>query len=54
VVADNGSIYISATYNLYGFSHAMNSTNQLVPPAKSSWPMFRANAQHTGRVQKVN
>jgi outer membrane protein assembly factor BamB len=25
-----------------------------VPPANSSWPMFRANARHTGRVQPVN
>jgi len=36
------------------FLHAINSTNGLAPPAKSSWPMFRANARHTGRVQSVN
>jgi hypothetical protein len=24
------------------------------PLAKSPWPMFHANPQHTGRVQKVN
>ena len=36
------------------FLRAINSTNGLAPPAKSSWPMFRANARHTGRVQSVN
>jgi hypothetical protein len=36
------------------YLRAINSTNGLAPPAKSSWPMFRANARHTGRVQSVN
>jgi len=30
--------------------HAINSADRLAPPAKSSWPMFRANARHIGRV----
>jgi outer membrane protein assembly factor BamB len=50
VIGDNGTIYICDGM----FLHAINSTNGLAPPAKSSWPMFRANARHTGRVQSVN
>jgi len=26
----------------------------LGPPTKSSWPMFPADARHTGRVQSAN
>ena len=50
VIGDNGTIYICDGM----FLHAINSTSGLAPPAKSSWPMFRANARHTGRVQSVN
>ena len=50
VIGDNGTIYICDGM----FLHAINSANGLPPPAKSSWPMFRANARHTGRVQSVN
>ena len=50
VIGNDGTIYICDGM----FLHAINSTNGLAPPAKSSWPMFRANARHTGRVQSVN
>jgi outer membrane protein assembly factor BamB len=36
------------------FLRAINSTNGLAPPAKSSWPMFRGDARHTGRVQNMH
>jgi outer membrane protein assembly factor BamB len=36
------------------YLRAINSTNGLAPPAKSSWPMFRADARHTGRVQNLH
>ena len=35
------------------YLYAITSTNRLAPLAKSSWPMFHANPQHTGRVQIV-
>ena len=47
-IGSDGTIYVADGH----FLHAINSTNGLAPPAKSSWPMFRANARHTGRVQK--
>jgi outer membrane protein assembly factor BamB len=50
VIGDDGTIYVCDGMYL----RAINSTNGLAPPAKSSWPMFRANARHTGRVQSVN
>ena len=50
VIGNDGTIYVCDG----PFLHAINSTNGLAPPAKSSWPMFRANARHTGRVQSVN
>jgi outer membrane protein assembly factor BamB len=50
VIDGGGTIYVCDGKYLY----AINSTNGLAPPAKSSWPMFRANARHTGRVQRVN
>ena len=50
VIDGGGTIYACDGKFLY----AINSTNGLAPPAKSSWPMFRANARHTGRVQSVN
>jgi outer membrane protein assembly factor BamB len=50
VIGRDGTVYACDGNRLY----AINSTNGLAPPAKSSWPMFRANARHTGRVQSVN
>jgi outer membrane protein assembly factor BamB len=50
VIDSSGTIYVCDGKFLY----AINSANGLAPPAKSSWPMFRANARHTGRVQSVN
>jgi hypothetical protein len=41
-------IYLPDARNLI----AMAVTNG-APLAKSSWPMFRANPQHTGRVQNA-
>jgi hypothetical protein len=46
VIGDDGVIYVGDGRNLYSFA-ATNSASL----AKSSWPMFRANARHTGRVQ---
>jgi outer membrane protein assembly factor BamB len=43
--ADNGTIYFDCGPDLV----AVTPTNA-APPAKSPWPMFRANPQHTGRV----
>ena len=48
-VGGDGTIYIAEENCL----HAINSTNRLAPLAKSSWPMFRANPRHTGRVGMV-
>ena len=48
VIGDRGAIYFPAGKCLY----AINPASSLPPPAKSSWPMFRANARHSGRVQK--
>jgi hypothetical protein len=45
-ISSDGTLY-AATDN---YLHAINSTNRLAPLAKSSWPMFRANPRHTGRV----
>jgi outer membrane protein assembly factor BamB len=50
MIGNDGTIYVCDGM----FLHAINSTSGLAPPAKSSWPMFRANARHTGRVQSVN
>ena len=50
VIDAGGTLYLCDGINL----RAINSTNGLAPPAKSSWPMFRADARHTGRVQNVN
>jgi hypothetical protein len=46
VIGGDGMIYIGCNQRLY----AVSPPNRL-PPAKSPWPMFRANARHTGRVQ---
>ncbi|MEI9863359.1 MAG: PQQ-binding-like beta-propeller repeat protein [Limisphaerales bacterium] len=47
VIDESGVIYFGDGRNLYAFV-----TSNSVPLAKSSWPMFRANPRHTGRVQK--
>jgi outer membrane protein assembly factor BamB len=46
VIGDKGMLYVCDGV----FLRAINSTNSLPPLAKSSWPMFRANPRHTGRV----
>ena len=46
-IGKDGTVYIAEADWLV----AINSTHRLAPPAKSSWPMFRANARHTGRVE---
>jgi hypothetical protein len=45
-IGKDGTIYVA---NL-AYLCAINSTNQLAPLAAGSWPMFRANPRHTGRV----
>jgi outer membrane protein assembly factor BamB len=47
VIGDDGTIYMASGRFLF----AVMPTNAL-PLEKSSWPMFRANPQHTGRVGK--
>ena len=49
IIGADGMIYLGDGRTLYCFA-ATNSA----PPAKSSWPMFRADARHTGRVQNGN
>jgi outer membrane protein assembly factor BamB len=49
VIGGDGIIYICCNHRL----NAVSAPDEK-PPAKSSWPMFRANARHTGRVQNVN
>jgi outer membrane protein assembly factor BamB len=44
-ISKNGIVYIAGNGSLT----AISSTNA-APPAASPWPMFRANARHTGRV----
>jgi outer membrane protein assembly factor BamB len=44
-ISKNGIIYVPCI----GYLVAIAPTNA-APPANSPWPMFRANAQHTGRV----
>ena len=46
VATETGTLYFSCGRDL----EAVSPTNA-APPAKSSWPMFRANPQHTGRVE---
>jgi hypothetical protein len=46
VIGDNGVIYVADNR----FFNALVATNGSSPLAKSSWPMFRANPRHTGRV----
>jgi len=45
-IGKDGTIYIANVAYLC----AINSTNRLAPLAAGSWPMFRANPRHTGRV----
>lgn len=45
VIAANGMVYCSDDKNLYAIRPSDDA-----PPAQSSWPMFRANSRHTGRV----
>jgi outer membrane protein assembly factor BamB len=47
VIGDNGNIYACDGKWLYAIVPPGNPA----PPAKSSWPMFRADARHTGRVR---
>ena len=49
-IAPDGTLYIAEGQTL----HAINSTNRLAPLMNSSWPMFRANPRHTGRVPGGN
>jgi len=46
VVGLDGMIYFMGDRFLY----AVQTVGPGLPPARSSWPMFRGNAQHTGRV----
>ena len=50
VISPDGTIY--AVFNLY--LYAIRPPGDPLPPAKSSWPMFRANARHTGRIDIKN
>jgi hypothetical protein len=45
----DGIIYAAAFQKLY----AIRPPGPALPPAKSSWPMFHANARHTGRVAEA-
>ncbi len=45
VVANDGTLYMSSQLHLF----ALRPPHPL-PSAQSAWPMFRANARHTGRV----
>ena len=46
-VDGRGIVYLCDGFFLFAISPPTNAA----PPAKSSWPMWRANPQHTGRVQ---
>jgi hypothetical protein len=45
-IGDNGTIYLAVG----PFLTALVVTNDSSPLAKCSWPTFRANLRHTGRV----
>jgi len=45
-VSPDGILYVCAGSRVYAF----RPPGELLPPAKSPWPMFRANPRHTGRV----
>ena len=44
----NGVLYAFDGWSLF----ALQPTTNAAPLAKSSWPMWRANPQHTGSVQR--
>ncbi len=50
----SGSLMVSAAGTIYicdeRWVYALRPPGKALPPAKSSWPMFRANVRHTGRV----
>jgi outer membrane protein assembly factor BamB len=46
VIGPDGTVYLVFVFDLY----AVRPADGALPTTKSSWPMFRANAQHTGRV----
>jgi outer membrane protein assembly factor BamB len=48
VVGPDGVVYVMGDRFLY----AVRPVGQALPLANSSWPMFRANPRHTGRVGK--
>jgi hypothetical protein len=48
VIGADGTVYLVFLFDLY----AVRPPDGALPTNKSSWPMFRANAQHTGRVSK--
>ena len=48
VLGADGIIFLNAERNLF----AIQPPDGPWPPAQSAWPMFRANARHTGRVGK--
>jgi hypothetical protein len=45
-IGPDGIVYVCAGNRLY----AIRPPGDLLPPVNSPWPMFRGNAQHTGRV----
>ena len=47
-IAANGTVYAVCSEYLY----AVRPLDGALPTTKSSWPVFRANARHTGRVGK--
>jgi outer membrane protein assembly factor BamB len=49
-IGSDGTIYVAEENWLL----AINSSHALAPLAKSSWPMFRANPRHTGRLPDGN
>jgi outer membrane protein assembly factor BamB len=44
LVADDGTIYVTGTWT------ELSALKRNIPLAKSPWPMFRGNPQHTGRA----
>jgi outer membrane protein assembly factor BamB len=47
-ISKDGIVYVVG----YGYLKAFDPTNA-APPANSPWPLFRANARHTGHVGSV-
>ena len=47
-IGTNGVLYAGGGFQFFALQPATNAA----PPAKSSWPLWRANPQHTGRAQK--